>query len=176
MVNLFNGIFVPYSEFPIFWKYWMYYVNPIMWWTRGVLSATLPGVRVTCAPSELARFHPPPNMTCAEYAGRFVNETAKAGYLISGSANSDCGYCPYKDGLEYMATLNIKEGEMWQCFGIFLAFTVVNWALVYFFIYTVRVRRWNFGFGLVLGGIQGASRYVHRFFNQKRKRDTADEV
>ena len=38
-------------------------------------------------------------------------------------------------------------------FGIFLAFCISNWALVYFFVYTVRVRKWTFGFGLVFGGL-----------------------
>lgn len=36
-------------------------------------------------------------------------------------------------------------------FGIFLSFCVSNWALVYFFIYTVRVRGWSFGFGYIFG-------------------------
>lgn len=38
-------------------------------------------------------------------------------------------------------------------FGIFLAFCISNWALVYFFIYTVRVRGWSFGLGYVFGGL-----------------------
>ena len=36
-------------------------------------------------------------------------------------------------------------------FGIFLAFCISNWALVYFFIYTVRVRGWSFGLNHVFG-------------------------
>ena len=38
-------------------------------------------------------------------------------------------------------------------FGIFLAFCISNWALVYFFIYTVRVRGWKFGFNHLFGGL-----------------------
>jgi ATP-binding cassette, subfamily G (WHITE), member 2, SNQ2 len=38
-------------------------------------------------------------------------------------------------------------------FGIFLAFCISNWALVYFFIYTVRIRGWSFGFGRLFGGL-----------------------
>ncbi|KAJ5764734.1 ABC-2 type transporter-domain-containing protein [Penicillium odoratum] len=171
MVNLFNGVFVPYNDFPVFWKYWMYYVNPIMWWIRGVLSATLPGSPVKCTDSELANFNPPPGMTCAEYAGNFVSEIVKAGYLASPNATFDCGYCPYKDGQEYMETLNVKVGEKWKCFGIFLAFTIVNWVLVYFLIYTVRIRRWTFAMGLVFGYIQGLWRFGCRVFNKPEKND-----
>ncbi|KAI0395862.1 hypothetical protein F5Y17DRAFT_421741 [Xylariaceae sp. FL0594] len=38
-------------------------------------------------------------------------------------------------------------------FGIFLAFCISNWALVYFFIYTVRIRGWSFGLGRLFGGL-----------------------
>lgn len=174
MVNLFNGVFVPYDLFPVFWKYWMYYVNPAMWWIRGVLSATLPGIPVKCDDSELAIFNPPPGMTCGEYAGGFVSDISKAGYLVQPDATSHCGYCPYKDGQEYMTTLNVNVGEKWKCFAIFLAFTIVNWVLVYFFIYTVRIRRWNFGVGLLFGGIQGIVRLLNHIFDGKEKSQVSE--
>ncbi len=50
-----------------------------------------------------------------------------------------------------MATLNIEPKDKWRYFGIFLAFCISNWALVYFFIYTVRIRGWSFGFGYIFG-------------------------
>jgi ATP-binding cassette, subfamily G (WHITE), member 2, SNQ2 len=39
-------------------------------------------------------------------------------------------------------------------FGIFVAFCISNWFLVYFFIYTVRVRGWSFGFGYITNGFE----------------------
>ncbi|OGE51153.1 hypothetical protein PENARI_c014G01283 [Penicillium arizonense] len=152
MVNLFNGIVRPYANYPVFWKYWMYYVNPTTWWLRGVLSAVLPAVQVDCATQESTHFNPPPGQTCEAYAGDFVSQLAKVGYLVNPGATSDCQYCPYKDGSEYMANLNVHAGDKWRCFGIFLAFVIINWALVYFFIYTVRVRGWGFGLGYLFGG------------------------
>lgn len=50
-----------------------------------------------------------------------------------------------------MSTLNIKPHDKWRDFGIFLAFVISNWFLVYFFIYTVRIRGWSFGLGYVFG-------------------------
>ncbi|KAJ5825796.1 hypothetical protein N7474_002934 [Penicillium riverlandense] len=147
MVNLFNGIVRPYAAYPVFWKYWMYYVNPVTWWLRGVLSAVLPPVEIQCAPQETTHFRPPPGQTCAQYAGNFVSEIAKAGYLVENDGT--CQYCPFKNGTEYMAQLNVHVEDKWRCFGIFLAFVIINWFLVYFFIYTVRVRGWSFGFGYV---------------------------
>jgi hypothetical protein len=110
-------------------------------------------------------------MTCSEYAGNFVSEIANSGYLISPNATFDCGYCPYKDGQEYMKTLNVGVGEKWKCFGVFLAFVIVNWALVYFFIYTVRIRRWSFGMGILFGGIQGIWRLMSRMFTKAGRND-----
>ncbi|KAM0326619.1 hypothetical protein ACHAQA_006488 [Verticillium albo-atrum] len=153
MIALFNGIFTPYTSFPAFWKYWMYYVNPSTWFSRGVLSAVLPAVAVQCSPAEFARFDPPPGSTCGEYAGSFVSSVARAGYLEDDSATANCGFCPYQDGGEYMAGLNVQAGDKWPAFGIMVAFAVANWALVYFFVYTVRVKRWTFGFGAVAGAL-----------------------
>ncbi|KAJ5180249.1 ABC multidrug transporter atrF [Penicillium capsulatum] len=151
MVNLFNGIVRPYADYPVFWKYWMYYVNPVTWWLRGVLSAILPPVTIECAGQETTRFDTPGNMTCGEYANNFVHNIAKAGYLVDENATSNCQYCPMRDGTEYMSQLNVHDGDKWRCFGIFLAFVIINWMLVYFFVYTVRVRGWSFGLGYVFG-------------------------
>jgi hypothetical protein len=51
-----------------------------------------------------------------------------------------------------MRTLNIELEDKWRYFGIFFAFCISNWALVYFFIYTVRIRGCSFGFEYVFGG------------------------
>lgn len=52
-------------------------------------------------------------------------------------------------------------------FGIFLAFCVSNWFLVYFFIYTVRVRGWSFGFGPLFGGLGRLVDLVKKPFQRK---------
>lgn len=54
-------------------------------------------------------------------------------------------------------------------FGIFLAFCISNWALVYFFIYTVRVRGWNFGFGYVFGGLGKAVSAIKKPLGRQQK-------
>lgn len=149
MVNLFNGIVRPYADYPVFWKYWMYYVNPVTWWLRGVLSAVLPSVEIKCSELEVTRFDTPNNMTCYEYANNFISNIAGAGYLVDDNATSNCQYCPFRDGTQYMSQLNVHRDDKWRCFGIFLAFVIINWMLVYFFIYTVRVRGWSFGLGYV---------------------------
>ncbi|KAI9162820.1 ABC multidrug transporter atrF [Paramyrothecium foliicola] len=149
MFGLFNGIVRPYSQMPVFWKYWMYYVNPSTYWIGGILAATLDGQPVRCAEQETARFDPPPSQSCSAYAGEFARSAG--GYLLNPDATSGCMYCPYTVANQYMETINVKASDKWRDFGIFLAFCISNWALVYFFIYTVRVRGWSFGFGKVFG-------------------------
>ncbi|KAK2007669.1 ABC-2 type transporter [Colletotrichum eremochloae] len=170
MVALFNGILVPYDSIPVFWKYWMYYINPTTWFSRGVLSAVLQPAAVHCSSVELARFNPPPGSTCGQYAERFVKEVARAGYLENPEATSNCGYCPYSDGSEYMRTLNVYSTDKWPSFGILVGFAVANWALVYFFVYTVRIKGWTFGISTVT---KQCSKVLGRF---RRSKQTASEA
>jgi ABC-type multidrug transport system permease subunit len=171
MVNLFNGIVRPYRDYPVFWKYWMYYVNPVTWWLRGVISSVFPSVHIECASKESTHFDPPPGSTCQSYAGNFVSNIAGVGYLVNPDATQDCQYCPYANGTEYMTTLNVHDGDKWRCFGIFLAFVIINWLLVYFFIYTVRVRGWSFGLGYLFGGFGMVVDRVKKVFSRKAKKD-----
>ncbi|KAI1749954.1 ABC-2 type transporter-domain-containing protein [Xylaria castorea] len=149
MFGLFNGVVQPYRMLPAFWRYWIYYLNPSTYWIGGMVAATLDGSPVQCEVSETARFDTPSGQTCQDYAGAYASSAG--GYLLNPDARADCQYCPYSSGNQYMSTLNISADQKWRDFGIFLAFCISNWALVYFFIYTVRIRGWKFGFGYVFG-------------------------
>ena len=127
MFALFNGVVVPYDQLSVFWRYWMYWLNPSQWWISGVLSTTLAGVPVQCADSEAAYFNAPPGQTCGEYAGGFVKQVGM-GYLLDPNASGECGYCPYMNGDGYLAGLNVSPGDKWRDFGVFLVFVCTNWA------------------------------------------------
>lgn len=73
-----------------------------------------------------------------------------------------------------MATLNIYPRDKWRYFGIFLAFVISNWALVYFFVYTVRVKGWSFGFGFIFGGLGKLVDVVFGLFKKKGKKGDAE--
>ncbi|KIW65995.1 hypothetical protein PV04_08207 [Phialophora macrospora] len=149
MVSVFNGIVRPYSQIPVFWRYWMYYVNPSTWWLRGVLAATLKDATVRCAQGESTLYNAPPGQTCQSYTQEFINSSG-LGYVTT-MTNGTCAYCPYATGKEYLSTLNTNPDEQWRDFGIFLVFTFSNWLLVYFFIWSVRVKKWTFGMGYLFG-------------------------
>ncbi|KAF1838619.1 ABC transporter-like protein [Decorospora gaudefroyi] len=149
MFGLFNGVVRPYDGMPVFWRYWMYWVNPSTYWIGGVLSATLSGIPVRCRVEETAVFDTPPGQSCSAYADAFLS--ASPGYLLNPDAIGGCQYCPYSVGDDYLATIHIKASDKWRDFGIFLAFCISNWALVYFFIWSVRIKGWSFGLGTIFG-------------------------
>jgi ATP-binding cassette subfamily G (WHITE) protein 2 (SNQ2) len=94
------------------------------------------------------------------------------GYLLNPDASTGCQYCPYSVGNDYLSTLNIKASDKWRDFGIFLAFCCSNWALVYFFIWSVRIKGWSFGLGAVFGGMGKGVSKVKRMVGGMRE----DEV
>lgn len=110
-----------------------------------------------CEATETAIFDTPAGQSCAQYAGSFVAQST--GYLLNPDATSGCQFCPYTRGNDYLASINIKASDKWRDFGIFLAFCCSNWALVYFFVWSVRIKGWSFGFGKLFGGMgQGVSK------------------
>jgi ATP-binding cassette subfamily G (WHITE) protein 2 (SNQ2) len=112
MFGLFNGVVRPYSMLPDFWKYWLYWLNPSTYWIGGMLAATLDGIPIHCTPEETARFNSPPNQTCQDYAGTFAE--LAGGYFLNPTATSDCHYCPYSNGTQYLQTLSISADQKWR--------------------------------------------------------------
>jgi len=172
MFGLFNGVVRPYDMMPVFWKYWMFWINPSTYWIGGVLAATLNGILVECQESETAIFDAPPGQTCSSYAGAFAS--ASPGYLLNPDATTGCQYCPYSVGNDYLATIHIKASDKWRNFGIFLAFCISNWALVYFFVWSIRIKGWSFGFGAVFGGLgKGVSKIKGMLSGKKKTEEKA---
>ena len=173
MFSLFNGVVRPYEQLSVWWRYWMYYINPSTYWISGVIAATLRDIPVQCTANEAAIFDPPPGQTCSQYAQSYVTSVG-TGYLTNPNGTSECGYCQYSNGVEYMASLNVNPSDKWKYLPIFLAFCISNWALVYFFIYTVRVRGWGFGLGYLFGGLGKVADVlqagVARMFTMGRRR------
>jgi ABC-type multidrug transport system ATPase subunit/ABC-type multidrug transport system permease subunit len=147
---LFNGVMVPWSHM-VFWKWWVYYLNPTTYFIGGMLAATLHGQQIVCEAAETTVFNVPSGQTCAQYASEFLARAP--GYLMNPNATTGCQYCPYSTGDDYLATLNIKYSDKWRNFGIYLAFCISNWALVYFFVWACRIKGWGFGFGHLSRGV-----------------------
>lgn len=149
-------------------------ISPSTYWIGGVLAATLHDIPVRCQRSETAIFNVPSGQTCASYAQDFLSQAS--GYLLNGNATSDCQYCPYTVGDDYLSSINIKAEHKWRNFGIFLAFCISNWALVYFFIWSVRIKGWSFGFGKVFGVVGSGVRKVKSVGGGKKREQGEGEA
>lgn len=50
-----------------------------------------------------------------------------------------------------------------------------NVFLVYFFVYTVRIKKWSFGLGTLFGGLESLAKKVKGLFGKKEKAQKSEE-
>ncbi|KAL2353475.1 ABC-2 type transporter-domain-containing protein [Cryomyces antarcticus] len=124
----FCGVVVPYMALPYFWRSWMYWLTPFKYLLEGMLGLIVHNVPVQCDASELASFAAPPGQTCQSYAGPYV---AQAGGYVVTQANGLCGFCQYANGDEFAASFNVYYAYHWRDFGIFWAYIIFNFAVVF---------------------------------------------
>jgi ATP-binding cassette subfamily G (WHITE) protein 2 (SNQ2) len=134
----FSGVLVPQAALNIFYRNWLWWLDPFRWFLGGHVEATLHNVRVTCAPKDLAVFDPRPGQTCGEYAASFLSTAT--GYLTNPQADINCGYCPYTTGDQYAATMNFHPSQRWRDFGLCIVFCVSNTVLVFAVIWFTKAR------------------------------------
>ncbi|KAJ5542108.1 CDR ABC transporter [Penicillium sp. DV-2018c] len=128
---IFCGIFVPYMQLNVFWKYWMYYLNPFNYVVSGMLTFGIWDAKVTCNESELALFEPASG-TCAEYLADYMAGAGSVINLINPDATSSCKVCQYRSGTDFLNTLNIPNYTVgWRNIGISVIFAISGYALVF---------------------------------------------
>ena len=125
----FCGVVVPPMQLPTFWRRWMYWLSPFHYLLEGFLGAAIHKQPVECADNELAKFGPPPGKTCEEYAGPY---TKQAGGYVRTGAGGMCEFCQYANGDQFGRGFSVYYSHIWRDFGIFCAFIVFNYAVVYF--------------------------------------------
>jgi ATP-binding cassette subfamily G (WHITE) protein 2 (SNQ2) len=96
--------------------------------------------------------------------------------LLNPQATSNCQYCPYSSGDDYLSTLNLRASDKWRNFGIFLAFCISNWALVYFFVWSVRIKGWSFGVGKLFAALGGGIKKMKSVGGGKKKKQGKGEA
>jgi ATP-binding cassette, subfamily G (WHITE), member 2, SNQ2 len=72
---------------------------------------------------------PPPGHTCASYTQQYI---ASAGGYLQVGADGLCEFCQYATGDEFGHTFSVSYSHIWRDFGIFIAFIVFNYSMVYF--------------------------------------------
>lgn len=78
---------------------WMYYVSPFTYLVKGFVGLVTHNVPIECADNEFARFSPPPNLTCQEYAQPHIARSG--GYVLQ--QGDMCMLCQYANGDEYVS-------------------------------------------------------------------------
>lgn len=110
-----------------------------------MVKAVNGGVEVVCEAKDLLSFPPPPWMSCGEYAADWA---ASAGArLLNPGASDACSVCQWTNGDQWLDQFNLGPdgllGGKWEYWGVFVAFTVSNCALVYFFTWATKVKGWK---------------------------------
>ncbi|KAF9893857.1 hypothetical protein FE257_010027 [Aspergillus nanangensis] len=128
---LFCGIFVPFTQMNVFWKYWLYYLNPFNYVVNGMLTFSIWDAKVTCNPEEFALFDPV-NGTCGEYLADYLRGDGWRANLTNPDATSGCKVCQYREGSDFLSTLNINHYYVgWRDAAISVIFAISGYALVF---------------------------------------------
>ncbi|KAJ5502138.1 CDR ABC transporter [Penicillium fimorum] len=129
---LFCGVFVPYMQLSVFWRYWMYYLNPFNYVVSGMLTFGIWDAKVTCNEDEFAFFEPLNGTTCVEYLSDYMSGVGRSINLINPNATEACKVCQYTDGSDFLKNLNIKNYTTgWRDIGISVIFAISGYALVF---------------------------------------------
>lgn len=130
VLSTFAGIMIPYAQITAFWRYWLYWLDPFTYFMQGLITFPIWNSDVECRPHEYGYFDPPSGQTCGQYLQTFM--TYATGYVNNPDATSDCQYCGYKKGYEYLHNLNIKRHIIgWQGILITLLFVISSYAFVF---------------------------------------------
>lgn len=137
----FCGVVQPPSLMPGFWTF-MWKASPFTYFIQNFLILSLKAVEVKCKKNELAVFQPPSGETCMKFAEQYI--AGKGGYLLNPNSTSNCAYCKYTDGLEYLKSLNISVSNEWRNFGFFWVYILFNVFCMLTFYYLFRVAKIDF--------------------------------
>ncbi|KAG0337192.1 hypothetical protein BG004_007746, partial [Podila humilis] len=127
-LNLFCGVVVPYATMPVFWRSWLYWLDPYRYLVEGLVTTQLHNVEVKCAPMEFNIIQPPAGQTCIQYMQAFLSRAT--GYIDNPDESSDCRYCQFSKGQDFYSTLNMDIRYRWRNMGIMCIFLVSNLLLV----------------------------------------------
>uniref|UniRef100_A0A060TA54 ARAD1D20724p n=1 Tax=Blastobotrys adeninivorans TaxID=409370 RepID=A0A060TA54_BLAAD len=136
----FCGVMQPVSQMPGFWTF-MYKVSPYTYIIQSLLGAVLHDREVKCEDSEFSILQPPSGMTCGEYMDPFMK--VKGGYINNLDATSDCQFCPYSVGDQYLITVGAKYSYHWRNVGFICAYIAFNIFAMLGMYYLLRVKTFS---------------------------------
>ncbi|KAK9463929.1 ABC-2 type transporter-domain-containing protein [Lipomyces oligophaga] len=132
-----SGLMIAYNSLNKFYKYFLFWANPLSYMIRPLVSTAVHGVPVSCAESELAIFPPPSGMTCQDYVGDWVSSDTQ-GVLLNPSATDNCRFCEYTVGDQYLAKIGWSYSTKWRDIGLSLMFLAVSYFVPFAVYYVAR--------------------------------------
>jgi ATP-binding cassette subfamily G (WHITE) protein 2 (SNQ2) len=103
----FCGVVIPYDAITVFWRSWMYWLDPFNYLMGGLLTQLFWEVPVHCSQDELSTIPLPENQTCGDYLASFLS--VQGGYVVDPTSTSSCQYCAYSVGADYAKTFNLRK-------------------------------------------------------------------
>ncbi|KDN44914.1 putative SNQ2-ABC transporter [Tilletiaria anomala UBC 951] len=146
-VIVFCGVVQPPPLLPHFWRVWMFPLSPFTYLIESLMGNTLAGTPIRCAPYEFSTIVPPAGQTCDQYLGGFSMPLANlsnpnaprigVGYYTQ-EANG-CAYCQYREGGDYLSSVNLNAAYRFRDIGILCAYIFFNCLLFFFFFWIFRI-------------------------------------
>ena len=119
----FCGVTQPASLMPGFWTF-MWKTSPYTYFVQNLVGIMLHEKPVICTKKELNFFDPPAGQTCGQYMAPFLSRAT--GYIADPDATSNCAYCLYSVGDEYLTRISASYSYLWRNFGIYWAYIIFN--------------------------------------------------
>ncbi|CAI4050610.1 ATP-binding cassette multidrug transporter PDR18 SKDI_14G3910 [Saccharomyces kudriavzevii IFO 1802] len=136
----FCGAVQPASLMPGFWTF-MWKLSPYTYFLQNFVSLLMHKKPVRCSKKELSFFNPPMGQTCGEFTEPFFK--FGTGYIANPDATSDCAYCQYKVGDEYLARIDASFSYLWRNLGFICAYIIFNIFAMVAVYYVVQVKHFS---------------------------------
>ena len=137
----FCGVVQPKSLMPGFWTF-MWKASPYTYFVQNMVGILLHKKPVICSKKEYNYFEPPSGETCGSYMANFLK--SNTGYINNPNDTSNCAYCIYSVGDEYLSYVNAEYSHLWRNFGIYWAYIVFNIFAMIGVYYLIHVRQTKF--------------------------------
>ncbi|EDO19286.1 hypothetical protein Kpol_1036p28 [Vanderwaltozyma polyspora DSM 70294] len=134
----FCGVTQPESLMPGFWTF-MWKASPYTYFVQNLVGIMLHEKPVICSKKELNYFAPPSGMTCGEYMEPFLNRST--GYIVDPSSTTECAYCIYNVGDDYLTHISSSYSYLWRNFGFYWAYIGFNICAMIGVYYIFHVRK-----------------------------------
>ncbi|KAJ3100384.1 hypothetical protein HDU97_002259 [Phlyctochytrium planicorne] len=140
ILSLFSGVTVPYNSMPLFYRNWLYWIDPYHYFIETLFVNDLHNLALSCDDRSTVRVTPPTNTTCETYFKPYL--TKAPGYLMgTDSLTGTCRYCPMSMGDTMFLNFSWSFENRWRNVFILLGFFVFNRLMTFYFVSRFKERR-----------------------------------